>query len=439
MKLCVAVVLLTLGCAAPAARASEFTQRDRAGDVRGATRLGQRERAALDIAKVTAHSDAAGLAVDVRLRGDFERLAGSGALKGAAAEIVLHRTRGRSGVLSTSGPDRRARMRSAHLDKGALVVRDGRVLRFRVLGDISTVTSVRVRVSAARKASDTADVAVLHPPALAGPCDDYAGRRSEVEGRLGAVYRRLAGKRTASRRKRLLQERNRLEDYLFRLGTKIVFGCPDLPASSGPIGPGGKVLNRPPVARFVVDPAGPGYKAGQTLTFRATGSEDPDGTIKTYVWSDGSPPHPIETGEQMSRWYGAPGIYKVTLSVADDRGGTAFASRTLFVGGQGTRTLRNPDNSKVTITCPAPGSSPVGGAVEILVPSYAEDPFATTPNPCPDASLSTTVSHVAGNTQGETDAWGRPDDTMRIAFQLQQVGPGVGGQSVPLDWSAGWK
>jgi hypothetical protein len=61
------------------------------------------------------------------------------------------------------------------------------------------------------------------------------------------------------------------------------------------------------------------------------------------------------------------------------------------------------------------------------------------PDPCPDASLGTSVSRIAGNSQGETDDWGRPRDTMRIAFQLQQAGPGAGGQTVPLDWSASWK
>jgi len=58
---------------------------------------------------------------------------------------------------------------------------------------------------------------------------------------------------------------------------------------------------------------------------------------------------------------------------------------------------------------------------------------------CPDATFATTVSHVAGNAQGETDEWGRPRNTTRIAFQLDHVGPGGGNQNVALDWSASWR
>ncbi len=157
------------------------------------------------------------------------------------------------------------------------------------------------------------------------------------------------------------------------------------------------------------------------------------------MWSDGKPPHPIGTGRQLSRWYGAPGIYTITLGVRDDRGGSAFASKTRIVGGHGTKALRNADNSKVTIDCPGPGAITRSGAVEISIPSYAADPTAGTPNPCPDASLATSVTPIHGNPQGTTDEWGRPRDTLRIAFELRHLGPGPGNQSVALDWSASWK
>jgi hypothetical protein len=437
MKLCAALVLLAMAWAAPAAGAAEITKRDPTGDVRGGAQIGKRGRAALDIVGVTARRDAAGLAVDVRLRGDFERLAGSGALKDPVAGIVLRRTHGRPGSLLTRGSDRRAQVRSKRAGTGPVVLRDGRVVRFRVAGDVSTVTKVAVRVAGARTASDSSAVALPRTSSGDAPCNDLAFRRSELEGRLGDVEGKLIAARTLSRRTRLRRERSGLEDFLFGLETRIRLGCPELPPSAGasPNGPG----NQSPVASFTVSPPGPGFKAGQTLTFSAAGSRDPDGTIAGFVWSDGKPPHQIGTGVQLSRWYGAPGIYTTTLSVTDDHGGTAFASKTLFVGGQGTKTLRNPDNSKVTVTCPTPATGAVGGSVEILIPSYAADQSASTPNPCPDASLATTVSRVAGNTQGETDDWGRPRDTMRIAFQLQQVGPGAGNQSVPLDWSASWK
>ena len=89
--------------AAPSAGAAEVTKRDRAGDVSGGAALAKPQRAALDIERVTARANAAGLAVDVRLRGDFERLAGSGALKGAEAAILIRR---KGGALRQAGHGR---------------------------------------------------------------------------------------------------------------------------------------------------------------------------------------------------------------------------------------------------------------------------------------------------------------------------------------------
>jgi hypothetical protein len=133
------------GLAAPAAGAAGITKRDPAGDVRGGAQIGRREHAALDIVGVTARRDSAGLAVDVRLRGDFERLAGGGALKDPIAGIVLRRKPGRPGTLLTRGPDRRAQVRAKRAGKGPVVVRDGRVVRFRVAGDVSTRRLARPR------------------------------------------------------------------------------------------------------------------------------------------------------------------------------------------------------------------------------------------------------------------------------------------------------
>jgi hypothetical protein len=157
------------------------------------------------------------------------------------------------------------------------------------------------------------------------------------------------------------------------------------------------------------------------------------------VWSDGDPPHPIASGLKLSRWYAAPGTYRITLSVSDRLGGTAFSSKTLFVGGPGTKALRNPDNSFVRVDCPAAGSTPRGGAVELTIPSYAADPAASAPNPCPDATLVTAVTRVPGNPGGEIDEWSRRRDRMRVEYRFEHTGPGPGGQNVALDWSASWK
>jgi hypothetical protein len=445
MKLCAAGMLLMLAWAAPAAGAAETTTRDRTSDVSGGAQLAKKQRAALDIERVTARANTAGLAVDVRLRGDFERLAGSGALKGAVAGIQIRRTGARSGELLTRGGDRRSEVRSERAGSGPVIVRDGRLLHFRVAGDVSTVTSVRVRVAAARQdrrgrtASDAA-VAVFGSRAPAGeePCQSYAGRRSELELLLGGVVRSLRGERTAIRRKRLVRERGGLEDFLFGLGRRILLACPILPPPSTPNG-SGSLTNRMPVSSFTVSPPGPGFKAGQTLTFDGAGSRDPDGSIGAYVWSDGDPPHPIASGVRLSRWYGAPGTYKITLSVGDKLGGTAFSSKTLFVGGAGTKALRNPDNSLVRVDCPTAAATQLSGAVELTIPSYAADPAAVTPNPCPDATLATSVTRLTGNPAGELDEWGRPRDRTRIEYRFDHAGPGAGAQNNGLDWSVSWR
>jgi hypothetical protein len=439
-------MLLVLAWAVPSAEAAEVTARDRAGDVSGGARLTKNQRAALDIERVSARANAAGLAVDVRLRGDFERLAGGGALKGAVAGIQIRRAGARSSELLTQGADRRARLRAERAGAGPVVVRAGRLLRFRVAGDVSTVTSVRVRLAATRpdrRKRTASDVAVAdfgpRAPETDLLCQGFSGRRSDLEQLLGGVVRALGRKPPRARRARLLRERDAIEDFLFGLGRRILRACPILPPPAFPDG-SGSLRNLSPISSFTVSPPGPGFKAGQTLTFNGAGSRDPDGTVGDYVWSDGDPPHPIASGVRLTRWYGAPGTYRITLSVADKLGGTAFSSKTLFVGGAGSKALRNPDNSLVRVDCPSDGSTARSGAVELTIPSYAVDPVVSTPSPCPDATLVTSVTHLTGNPGGEIDEWSRPRDRMRIEYRFDHAGPGAGAQvAAPLDWSASWK
>jgi PKD repeat protein len=79
--------------------------------------------------------------------------------------------------------------------------------------------------------------------------------------------------------------------------------------------------NRPPVAS-----AGGPYTgdAGQTITFSAAQSSDPDDDPLTYSWTfgDGS----SAMGSVVRRSYSTPGSYAAQVTVADGRGGTATAS-----------------------------------------------------------------------------------------------------------------
>ena len=71
-----------------------------------------------------------------------------------------------------------------------------------------------------------------------------------------------------------------------------------------------------PTASFTYSPESP--NEGQTVSFDASGSTDPDGAITTYQWDfgDGN----TRTGETATHTYKDPGVYNITLTVTDDDG-----------------------------------------------------------------------------------------------------------------------
>ena len=89
-----------------------------------------------------------------------------------------------------------------------------------------------------------------------------------------------------------------------------------------------------PTASFTVDPSS--GEAPLTVSFGASASNDPDGTIDFYLWDfrDGA----TSFGETTSYEYISDGTYTVTLTVTDDDGQTDTATAT------------------ITVTAPAPSS-----------------------------------------------------------------------------------
>ena len=67
------------------------------------------------------------------------------------------------------------------------------------------------------------------------------------------------------------------------------------------------------------------------MTFDATASDDPDGTIVSYDWDYGD--QTAGSGQTPSHTYSGPGSYTVILTVTDNRGGTATATTTVTVTG----------------------------------------------------------------------------------------------------------
>jgi PKD repeat protein len=90
---------------------------------------------------------------------------------------------------------------------------------------------------------------------------------------------------------------------------------------------GGGPVNQAPVAVFTATP-----ESGivpLTVTFSATGSYDPDGSIAAYAWQFGN--GATATGVAPTHTYQSVGTFTVTLQVTDNQGATASTSRTITV------------------------------------------------------------------------------------------------------------
>jgi len=85
--------------------------------------------------------------------------------------------------------------------------------------------------------------------------------------------------------------------------------------------------NAVPTARIAFLPAAP--TAGEPIAFDASASNDPDGTIASYMWTFGD--GETGAGASVQHAYVHAGTYTVELVVTDDRGATAHATATIVV------------------------------------------------------------------------------------------------------------
>ncbi|NIN65976.1 MAG: PKD domain-containing protein [Anaerolineae bacterium] len=83
----------------------------------------------------------------------------------------------------------------------------------------------------------------------------------------------------------------------------------------------------PPVASFTFQPAEP--IVGETVTFDASGSYDPDGRIVSYSWDFGD--GTTGSGVTAAHSYEAAGTYSVTLTVTDNDGLSGLVSEDVIV------------------------------------------------------------------------------------------------------------
>jgi PKD repeat protein len=84
------------------------------------------------------------------------------------------------------------------------------------------------------------------------------------------------------------------------------------------------VGNEQPVASFAFNPTQPG--AGETITFDATGSTDPDGSIVLYDWDFGDGTVLLDAGPTPTHSYSTEDVFTVLLTVTDNDGATDQSS-----------------------------------------------------------------------------------------------------------------
>lgn len=95
--------------------------------------------------------------------------------------------------------------------------------------------------------------------------------------------------------------------------------------------PPGSGSNEPPIAQFTYDSESGqnGVEIHKPVTFDATGSSDPDGTITSYEWAFSNDGEYEKFGQKVTHTFATSGDKTVTLRVTNDSGETASSSQTI--------------------------------------------------------------------------------------------------------------
>ena len=172
-------------------------------------------------------------------------------------------------------------------------------------------------------------------------------------------------------------------------------------------------INQLPTAAFAVS-------GGElVMGYNATGSSDPDGTIVGYAWTFGD--GTSGSGATVSHSYTLPGTYQVTLTVTDNRGGTATKTTAVWVTGTFAkdvfdRTLAtgwgsaNQGGAWTVASSSAPFSVTTGlGAMKINAGQTASAVLAGVTATDADLSVKFAVDKLGGGTGTQVTVIGRGD------------------------------
>jgi len=142
-----------------------------------------------------------------------------------------------------------------------------------------------------------------------------------------------------------------------------------------------------PIADFTYSPPNP--LINELVTFDASASRDPDGTIVDYSWDFGD--DQTGSGEIVTHTYTSLGTYIVTLNVTDNDGFTGVKSSQIHVTKAPVASFTFSPSSPLafqTITFDASSSTPNGGSITRYFWDFGDDSFANETDPITSHSYS---------------------------------------------------